>query len=181
MREKLETLSLAQLHEFAKGVKLKGASTMKKAELIEALVRAYEAEEQKKQESGSGQETKTEQNAKPAKTNKKVVMADQSKAPVKQSTDNGSVKEERTKENQKDCGKDVATAEDYPAELDSGIKAHGILEVLADGYGFIRCANYMPGDNDVYVAPSWKRKYILQRYLLWFRVMWHQARFAALI
>ena len=28
-----------------------------------------------------------------------------------------------------------------PAQLDSGEKANGILEVLPDGYGFIRCEN----------------------------------------
>ena len=39
-------------------------------------------------------------------------------------------------------------------QLDSGIVANGILEVLPDGYGFIRSANYLPGDNDVYVSPS---------------------------
>ena len=32
------------------------------------------------------------------------------------------------------------------ADLDSGITAHGILEVLPDGYGFIRCENYLPGE-----------------------------------
>ena len=37
-------------------------------------------------------------------------------------------------------------------ELDSGIEASGILEVMPDGYGFIRCENYMPGENDVYAV-----------------------------
>ena len=37
-------------------------------------------------------------------------------------------------------------------QLDSGITANGILEVLPDGYGFIRCENYLPGENDVYVS-----------------------------
>ena len=46
--------------------------------------------------------------------------------------------------------------------LDSGIKAHGILEVLPDGYGFIRSANYLPGENDVYVSPSQIRKFNLK-------------------
>ncbi len=36
--------------------------------------------------------------------------------------------------------------------LDSGEKAHGILEVMPDGYGFIRCENYLPGENDIYVS-----------------------------
>lgn len=47
-------------------------------------------------------------------------------------------------------------------ELDSGITAKGILEVMPDGYGFIRCANYMPGENDVYVAPSQIRRFNLK-------------------
>ena len=52
--------------------------------------------------------------------------------------------------------------EGFPAELDSGISANGILEVMPDGYGFIRCANYLPGENDVYVAPSQIRRFGLK-------------------
>lgn len=44
-------------------------------------------------------------------------------------------------------------------ELDSGVDAHGILEVMPDGFGFIRCENYLPGENDVYVAPSQIRRF----------------------
>ena len=47
-------------------------------------------------------------------------------------------------------------------KLDSGIKANGILEVMPDGYGFIRSANYLPGENDVYVSPSQIRKFNLK-------------------
>lgn len=50
----------------------------------------------------------------------------------------------------------------YPRELDSGEEASGILEVMPDGYGFIRCANYLPGENDVYVAPSQIRRFGLK-------------------
>ncbi|EOS80587.1 transcription termination factor Rho [Dorea sp. 5-2] len=46
--------------------------------------------------------------------------------------------------------------------LDSGVTACGILEVLPDGYGFIRSANYLPGENDVYVSPSQIRKFNLK-------------------
>lgn len=38
----------------------------------------------------------------------------------------------------------------------------GILEVLPDGFGFLRVKNYMPSENDVYVAPSQIRKFRLQ-------------------
>ena len=47
-------------------------------------------------------------------------------------------------------------------QLDSGIVADGILEVMPDGYGFIRCENFLPGDNDVYVAPSQIRNFNLK-------------------
>ena len=55
-----------------------------------------------------------------------------------------------------------AAEEGFPAELDSGVSANGILEVMPDGYGFIRCANYLPGENDVYVAPSQIRRFGLK-------------------
>mgnify|MGYP002233047481 FL=1 len=48
------------------------------------------------------------------------------------------------------------------AELDSGIEVNGILEVMPDGFGFIRCENFLPGENDVYVAPSQIRRFNLK-------------------
>ena len=54
--------------------------------------------------------------------------------------------------------------ENRPQEdnLDSGMVANGILEVMPDGFGFIRCENYLPGENDVYVAPSQIRRFNLK-------------------
>ena len=54
-----------------------------------------------------------------------------------------------------DCREDLQA-------LDSGIVAQGILEVMPDGFGFIRSANYLPGDEDVYVAPSQIRRFNLK-------------------
>ena len=54
-----------------------------------------------------------------------------------------------------------ASAEDIK-RLDSGETRVGILEVMPDNFGFIRCDNYLPGDNDVYVSPSQIRKYGLK-------------------
>ena len=48
------------------------------------------------------------------------------------------------------------------SSLDSGITANGVLEVLADGYGFIRSENYLPGENDIYVSPSQIRRFNLK-------------------
>ena len=38
----------------------------------------------------------------------------------------------------------------------------GVLEVLPDGYGFLRSYNYLPGSDDVYVSPSQIRKFNLK-------------------
>lgn len=50
----------------------------------------------------------------------------------------------------------------FPSELDSGQTVKGILEVMSDGFGFIRSANFLPGENDVYVAPSQIRRFNLK-------------------
>ncbi len=57
-----------------------------------------------------------------------------------------------------ESGKSVSDME----QLDSGQTAHGIIEVMADGFGFIRSANYLPGENDVYVSPSQIRRFNLK-------------------
>lgn len=45
--------------------------------------------------------------------------------------------------------------------LDSGNVVNGILEIM-EGYGFIRSANYLPGENDVYVSPAQIRRFNLK-------------------
>ena len=100
MREKYESLAVGELRELAKVRGIKGTSTMKKAELVEAMLEEDE--------------------------------------------------------------KSKASQEKMTSELDSGITVKGILEVMPDGFGFIRSENYLPGENDVYVAPSQIRKFNLK-------------------
>ncbi|MCR4610104.1 MAG: transcription termination factor Rho [Eubacterium sp.] len=52
--------------------------------------------------------------------------------------------------------------QEYNPALASGEVASGILEVLADGYGFIRSDNYMPGEKDIYISPAQIRKFGLR-------------------
>lgn len=115
MREKYESLPLATLKELAKARGLKGISVIKKAELIELMLKEDEKDKKEKQEA------------------------------VKEMSANTGDKEVH----------DID-------RLDSGMKAQGILEVMPDGYGFIRSANYLPGENDVYVSPSQIRKFNLK-------------------
>jgi len=78
----------------------------------------------------------------------------------KQSKENAAKSEKNEAESEK--AKSEEKAEPNMAELDSGIAASGILEVMPDGYGFIRCENFLPGENDVYVAPSQIRRFGLK-------------------
>ena len=55
---------------------------------------------------------------------------------------------------------------DLPSVVNSGdsqVKAgesrEGILDILPEGYGFLRCSGYKPGDNDVYVPAGSIKKY----------------------
>ncbi|MDE7210365.1 MAG: transcription termination factor Rho [Lachnospiraceae bacterium] len=43
-------------------------------------------------------------------------------------------------------------------QLNSGETKEGILEIMQEGFGFIRCDNFLPGSNDVYVSPMQIRK-----------------------
>ena len=69
---------------------------------------------------------------------------------------------EDTREAEKEQEKQIEEKKAEFGQLDSGIEACGILEVLADGYGFIRSDNYLPGENDVYVSPSQIRRFNLK-------------------
>jgi transcription termination factor Rho len=50
------------------------------------------------------------------------------------------------------------------AEKDVAIYGDGVLEILSDGFGFLRSpeANYLPGPDDIYVSPSHVRRHGLR-------------------
>jgi len=61
--------------------------------------------------------------------------------------------------------KDEAKKDDYLngiEKITSDDPVEGVLEVLPDGYGFLRCDNYLSGPKDVYVSPSQIRRFSLK-------------------
>ena len=117
-RVKYESLPLATLKDLAKARKMRGISTMKKSDLIDAMLAQDEKEKQE-------------------------------------------VAQAEAKEEVKESFKEKKEETDVE-QLDSGKVANGILEVLPDGFGFIRCENYLPGENDIYVSPSQIRRFNLK-------------------
>ena len=49
-------------------------------------------------------------------------------------------------------------------EKEGGVMADGVLEVLKEGYGFLRSPdfNYLPGPDDIYVSPSQIKRFDLR-------------------
>lgn len=141
MRERYESLALADLKEIAKSRGIKGISAMKKGDVVEAMLLKDEEEKQSQIKSETVQEKPV---SKPEHT-ANAVLEDRMEQPQQSQQPQQPQQEER-----------------FPSELDSGVMAHGILEVMPDGYGFIRCENYLPGENDVYVAPSQIRRFNLK-------------------
>ena len=152
MREKYESLALVDLKAVAKARGLRGISAMKKDELVEAMLAA---DEKDKAEGRSAAQPKGVMGTKA--TDRKETK---SKEEVKAKEEPKGKEELRSREEKDASGK--TEEEKTIEELDSGISAHGILEVMPDGFGFIRCENYLPGENDVYVAPSQIRRFGLK-------------------
>jgi len=141
MREKYESLSVTVLRELAKARGLKNLYGLKKSELVERMVKEDEREAKENPEAKGGEDAQE----KPEKSQEKPEQ-----------------RGEERPEREPDKGREDRGSQQDKEELDSGITANGILEVMPDGYGFIRSENYLPGDKDVYVSPSQIRRFNLK-------------------
>ena len=143
MNEKFASLSLVQLKELAKSQGIKNVSTMRKAELVQLMGELEEKYNREKNEI------------------KNIEKTDRERKPVRRETDKTV---DKPSEGASESGETAAEGRMEPnlEALDSGQMANGILEVMADGFGFIRCENYLPGSNDVYVSPAQIRRFNLK-------------------
>ena len=146
MREKYESLSAVVLRDLAKARGLKNISGMKKSDLVDLMV----AEDERQ---GREENTKQREQTPQREQAQREQISQREQAQQRPAREPRETRE----------GKGESTAADETiSNLDSGIMANGILEVMPDGYGFIRCENYLPGENDVYVSPSQIRKFNLK-------------------
>ena len=156
--------SLAELREYAKEKGIKNISAMKKNELAELLENVEKMMSKKagaKAEAGAEKKSESRIETKPeAKPESKLDVKTETKQEPKPD-----IKAETKQEPKPETFGSVKyyDGQEYNAELDSGMEANGILEVMSDGYGFIRSANYLPGDRDIYVSPIQIRRFALKK------------------
>ena len=177
MREKYETLKLSDLRDIAKKRGIKGASGLKKSEIIDLMCdldekeRSEDTEEEetvsKPEKKQAVKAEKTEKDTKSTVRKKKIVVtngnAEKKSAQEPVADDDRSKVQDSDRKSAPTEKKEAAPAAvEQDIEAADGDAADGILEVMQDGYGFIRCENYLPGENDVYVAPSLIRRFNLK-------------------
>ena len=144
-REQYNTLAVTDLREIAKTRGIKGTSKMVKAQLIDEMLALDEKENAAKTEAAAPQAAPAQNVVDPAQT--------------KDNKDNKDNKDSKDKEA---ADKNTEKSPEEIKALDSGVTVNGILEVMGDGFGFIRVDDYVPGNNDIYVAPNLVKKHNLK-------------------
>lgn len=150
-REQYESLPAVQLKEIARARGLKVTGGMRKSEVVELMLAEDEKDGQK--------------NAADAKAEEPIAAAGKAESSAVEMKTERRPAEEKTENTAAEAGEAGERSDKPPvdiAQLDSGIVVQGILEVLPDGYGFIRSNHYLPGENDVYVSPSQIRRFGLK-------------------
>ncbi|PKM65316.1 MAG: transcription termination factor Rho [Firmicutes bacterium HGW-Firmicutes-2] len=154
-------MTLVQLRAKAKEIGLRSATSFKKAELVMLLTEIQIKEDAKAQKDQETKSDETEIEVKKEKKAKKEVKV-KSKPSKTETSSQSKNQEVKPNENLDTTEEKKIEVPQDPNGLDSGQIAFGILEVLPDGFGFIRSDNYMPGEDDVYVSPSQVRRFNLK-------------------
>ncbi len=170
-------MTLLQLRAAAKEKGLRGISTLKKEQLIERLMETEHTSNTERPErhpSHFGEKGRTERqnhehmNGECADHGRRNFEQPRNnehqeyERRTEERTEYGRSENERPEHSRTENGRTENGMKSELESLDSGEKANGILEVMPDGYGFIRCENYLPGENDVYVSPSQIRRFNLK-------------------
>lgn len=154
MNSELENKTLIELRELAKALGIRSISSLKKKELMLKIKEYYDL---KKEENKGVKEVAAYGFA--LREDEMEQAADITMLPA-----NESDAEKKTvspiSAGNKTESKPTGTMPTNP--LDSGIVQEGILEVMADGYGFLRTENFLPGTGDIYISPSQIRRFNLK-------------------
>ncbi|GAA4291027.1 transcription termination factor Rho [Anaerocolumna aminovalerica] len=165
METNLNAMSLAELRALAKNKGIKGITALRKQELIDALKENDDNgmtmdEVIRTQDNTVEGAIRTQNTVEEAIRTQDNTVEEHNKQDM-QGQDIGQQDSDfRKNKVQNDARKLNASSE--AEQLDSGETKEGILEIMPDGFGFIRCDNYLPGENDVYVSPAQIRRFGLK-------------------
>ena len=170
MREKLMTLTVAELKELAKSQGMKSASGKRKAELVEWLASRWEEEVKRKEEERAAKQAAAEEPPAPGPADVKVPEPEPEPEPEPAPApeqENGPEPEapqiipETSQSASRTLSQEpeIRLPEELQSIADKGPPASGILELHPDGYGFLRTGNYLNGTDDVYVSQSQIRRF----------------------
>ena len=143
-REDLAKKTLIELQQMGKEIGLKSVSKLRKIELIE---RIHSQQEQKNIEETAPIKKITTYGFELEKKKQLIELSEQANVEQEQKNIEQETKEQREKMLQ---------------SLDSGLTGEGILEVMPDGYGFLRAENFLRGSGDIYISQSQIKRFNLK-------------------
>jgi transcription termination factor Rho len=129
----IEKKNIKELREIAKALDIKGITKYKKGELVELILKSKDKNNDKKENENN--DVKIDNDIKDKKN------IDEFKG---------------QKKNEMNIPKKLV--DEIQGEKEVNI-AEGVLEILPDGYGFLRGSNYLSTDKDVYISPSQIRRF----------------------
>lgn len=131
----LKSMTLAELKEIAKSHNIKNISKLKKEELIIILSQLFKTEN--KEEVTNNEEIDENLN---------------------EENEANEVKKEPAERHYDENGNPIV---DYKLTNEGDMIAEGILDILPDGYGFLRGENYLSSEKDVYISMVQIRRFRL--------------------
>ncbi len=152
MQEELDKKKRSELLQLAKGLGLKGVSTLKKVDLVarieqQRMLIAENSGRTLRHSSDYPERSAADDGLRSGRT---AEPAENSARRLKHTAPERERRDEQPPERKK---------RERPADA---IEVCGVLEVMADGFGFLRFENYRAGSNDVYVSPTQIRRFNLK-------------------
>ena len=160
--DKLNDITLVELKDIAKELGIKSISKYKKSELIDIIIKNYKNELKKDEDKNleSVEFKETEINIATKNYDKKVSdNRYQKNTDIRnQSIDTRNLRNNTNRNNHNPKVIDESKiVDEFNTSKDD--EAIGVLEILPDGFGFLRGSNYLSTEGDVYVSPSQIRRF----------------------
>ncbi|MBW3561969.1 MAG: transcription termination factor Rho [Actinobacteria bacterium] len=159
-RNVLEKKQLDELREIASTMELEGYQKMKKADLIDLIVGEAPSGNDNGKASGDDEDGPERVRTRTREVSGEDGDSDEDDADDDESDNNDGDNRNRKRRNRRKGGGGGGGGGDQDDDLEV---REGVLDLLPEGYGFLRTTGYLAGDLDVYVSQSMVRRHNLRR------------------